>query len=177
MKTVLVSPILSIQTPYKADYSSLAGQVLLLFGWWVIWNGRWQKEKWWGLSSTLKMSLKSKSSVVQHFLISQGSPHRTLISTFPALQGNYVYTHTHINTCICLCVYIYVYFSSYKRWKDHHREYLKMLQINQRMNKRTNYLGRSSCLIVFRCKREFSSSSNLKISTVFLNSGWFTTKR
>ena len=89
VKTFHVSSILSIQTPYKAGYSSLAGQVLLLFVWWVIWNGRWQKEQWWGLSSTLETALKSKSPAGQHFLVSQASLHRTLMSTFPALQANY----------------------------------------------------------------------------------------
>lgn len=76
--------------------------------------------------------------------------------------------------CVYVCMYV---FQLLQKMKDHDMEYLKKVAINLRMNKRTNYLGRSSCLIVFRCKREFSSSSNLKISTVFLNSGWFTTKR
>lgn len=88
-----------------------------------------------------------------------------------------IHIYIYVFVYVCVCMYVCMYFSSYKRWKDHDMDYLKKAAINLRMNKRTNYLGRSSCLIVFRCKREFSSSSNLKISTVFLNSGWFTTKR
>ena len=41
----------------------------------------------------------------------------------------------------------------------------------------SQYLGRSSCLMVFRCKSDFSSSWNLNNSTVDLKSGWLTTSR
>lgn len=41
----------------------------------------------------------------------------------------------------------------------------------------TLYLWRSSCLMVFRCSREWSSWTNLNNSTWLLCSGWFTTNR
>lgn len=128
-----------VVVPHKAHWLHLKQATppwqdkVLWFGWWVIWDARWQQEKQGGLSPAPKMALKSSFPVIQCFIISQGSPQGTLIimsdTDFPCSTRK---PHTHAFTY----VYTYMYFSSYRGWEDHHGEHTEMPETDWRMNKK-----------------------------------------